>query len=151
MKWSQSWWKLHFLKLYRHSNEAIEFWYTVGPLFGEIRKGWIFHILSMSSHWSGRPAKSTTVTEIFAARELVDDIVILKIFSALYDTQVKALVVVDSKTIHYAVSSKRDTADKSVRQDVNSMTFYFEPVINIFVWIACRQNFADVGTKRNTP
>ena len=64
---------------------------------------------------------------------------------------VKSMVFFDSKDLFGSLSSKKNPTDKSVRNDVNVMRFYFETSIDVFAWIAGWLNPADVGTKNDIP
>ena len=71
--------------------------------------------------------------------------------STIIDTPVQSMVIVDSKDLYHSLSSRRNPDEQSVRQDMNSMRFYFETVIDVFGQIAGRANPADVGTKLDSP
>ena len=52
--------------------------------------------------------------------------------STIIDTPVQSMVIVDSKDLYHSLSSRRNPVEQSVRQDMNSMRFYFETVIDVF-------------------
>ena len=135
-----------------HSPKASQLCYIIGLVIGEVKKGSPFHVLSWSSHRSRRPAKSTPAAEILAASEAVEETVILKdVMTSVLGKPVKSMVFFDSKDLFGSLSSKRNPTDKSVRNDVNLMRFYFETSIDVFGWIAGSVNPADVGTKKDSP
>ena len=103
-----------------HTKDSSQLCYIIGLVYGTVEKGCIFHLLSWSSHRSRRPAKSTPAAEILAASEAVDEIVVLRsVLTIILGTEVRTMVFVDSKDLYHALSSKRNTVDKSVRPDVN--------------------------------
>lgn len=105
-------------------------------MIGSVQKRPIFQLLSCCSHRSKRTAKSTPDAEILAGSEDVDELVMIKkVLSTVLKTEIKTMMVVDSKDLHHALSSNRNTVDKSVRPDVISMRFQFETAIDFFVWI----------------
>lgn len=135
-----------------HSKDSSQLCYLIGLFISPVEKGTPFHLLSWSSHWSRRPAKSAPAAEILAASEAVDELVVLKkVLYGIFGYDIATMVIVDSKDLFHALSSKRNTTDKSVRADVNSMRFYFETSIDIFAWIPGALNPADVGTKLDSP
>lgn len=91
---------------------------------------------SRYSHRSRRPAKSTLAAAILVASEAVDEIVLLKeAYTVQLGSKVKNMVLVDSKDLSHALSSKRNTVDKTARTDVNLMWLYFETSIDVFACI----------------
>lgn len=135
-----------------HTKDSSQLFYIVGLVVGPVQKGSEFFVLSWSSHRSYRPAKSTPAAEILAASEAVDELVLIKrILTSIWAIEINSMMIVDSKDLYHALSSKRNTVDKSVRPDVNSMRFYFETAIDVFAWIPGSLNLADVGTKLDSP
>lgn len=74
-----------------------------------------------------------------------------RILLDLLNTDVFTNVIVDSKDLHSSLSSKRNTVDKSICPDVNSMRFYFDTVIDVFARILGSITFSDVWTKLKAP
>lgn len=117
-----------------HTKDSIQLFYIVGVAIGEVKKGSTFYVLSWSSHRSHRPDKSTPAAEILAASEAVYELVFTKrILSSIFGTNMQSLLIVDSKDLYYALSSKLNTIHKSVRSNVNSMRFYLKTFIDVFL------------------
>lgn len=56
----------------------------------------------------------------------------------------------DSKNLYHVLSSKRNTIEKSVTQDVNSISYYFETSIDVIGWMSGSLNIAEVSTKQGS-
>ena len=124
-----------------------------GLLLGPLTKGSNFYPLSWSSHKSRRPVRSIGAAEILAVGEAIDEGKILKsVVSSIVNANVKLLVATDSKDLFNALSTQRNSIDKSIRGDVNLIRFEYEThSVNTVVWIPGKTNPADPGTKRDSP
>ena len=127
--------------------------YIGGILLGPLKKGSRFYPLSWSSRKSKRPVRSIGAAEILAVGEAVDEGKVIKsVTSNLLGTNVKLLVATDSKDLFNALSTQRNSIDKSIRADVNLIRFEYEThSVNTVVWIPGKSNPADPGTKRDSP
>lgn len=131
-----------------HVKESSHLGYIIGLVVGEVKKVSPLYLLSWSAHRSRRPAKSTPAAEILAASEAVDEVVTLKEFmSKLLGSEVRAVVIVDSKDLCHALSTKLSTAEKSVRRRLNSLRFYFEAAIDMFA-SACKFRLVHVPSTK---
>ena len=126
--------------------------YIGGILLGPLKKGSHFYPLTWSSHKSKRPVRSIGAAEILAVGEAVDEGKIIKsVTSAIFGINVKLLVATDSKDLFNALSTQRNSIDKSIRGDVNLIRFEYEThSVNTVVWIPGKCNPADPGTKRDS-
>lgn len=53
----------------------------------------------------------------------------------------------DSKDLYQALTTQRNSVDRSVRGDVNCIRFLFETELRSMGWIRGSCNLADIGTK----
>lgn len=127
--------------------------FIAGLLFGDISEGSIFHVVSWSSRKSTRPVRSVGAAEILAAGEAIDEgKTIAHAYSILLGQHVDLIIAVDSKDLFQSLSTQRNSIDKSIRADVNVIRHEFE-VRNIssMIWLPGKLNFADIGTKMDSP
>lgn len=128
--------------------EVIQLFYIVSLMIGTVVQGNQFNLLAWASNRSRRPSKSTTAAEILSGSKSVDEIILLKnALRKVYDVKILTMVLVDSEDIYYALSSKNNEIDTSIRPAVNAMKFYFETVVDNFSCISGSLNPADRGTK----
>lgn len=129
-----------------HSDASSPLCYIIGIVIGNVENDAAFHVFCWYSHRSRRPAKLPPAAEILAASEAVDKRVMLeKMLSMFREVDVQSLVIVYSNNMYHSLSPKRNTVEKSVPQDVNSISLFFESVIDVFAWVVSRYNPTDVG------
>lgn len=127
--------------------------FICGLLIGDLKSGSVFHTISWSSHKSKRPVKSIGAAEILAAGAAIDEgKLVRKAFQKLLNVDVTLSIAVDSKDLFTTLSTCRNSADRSIRADVNVIRFEFETHnITKMIWIPGKVNPADCLTKRNSP
>lgn len=127
--------------------------FIAGILFGDLKSGSIFHVLSWTSHKSKRPAKSVGAAQTFAAGESIDEGKILaKAYEVLMGVQVDLWIAVDSKDLYATLTTCRNATDRAIRGDVNFTRYEFETcAVSKMFWLPGSINIADPGTKPNSP
>ena len=126
--------------------------YPSGLLLGNLESGSVFHVLSWISHKSQQPVKSVTSAETFVAAEAIDEGKMLaKFVEELISTEVKLIVVADSKDLFLTLSTCRMAYDRSIRGDVSSIRFEFATKrVSSMIWVPGKINLADPSTKPNS-
>lgn len=61
-----------------HSRNGSQLCYIIGVLYGDVKQGNVFHLLTRASHKSRRPMKSTPAAEIMAASESIHELIHLR-------------------------------------------------------------------------
>ena len=103
-----------------HSPDTSQLCYLIGIVYGEVKQGSVFHLLTWTSHKSRRPVKSTPAAEIMAASEALDELIPLRdAFQRIVGTKVVSWELVDSKDLYNSLTTQRNSVDKSIRSEVN--------------------------------
>lgn len=111
-------------------------------------KDLIFSRLAGRRTSESSPAKSTASAETFAYSEAFYELIMIHdALQCLLRASIKSVVIVHSKDLYNALSSKRSSVHKAMRSDINYILFIFDPNIDVIAWIRGRLNMADVATK----
>lgn len=96
--------------------------------------------------------KSISVDEILAGAESIDEEKVLK--TAMYTLLgmlLRLLVAVHSRDLFTSLSTKRNSIDKSIRANINSIRYEYENGnADEVIWIPGRVNLTDPGTKTDS-
>lgn len=135
-----------------HSQDASQLCFIIGIIYGEIKDGSMFHLISWASHKSRRPVRSTPAAEILAASDAVDKLIVLSTaIETILGINIELWALVDSKDLYSALTTQRKSIDRSVRGDVSCIRFKFETESDVMGWIPGNCNPADIGTKLSSP
>ena len=124
-----------------------------GLLLGDTEKYSVFHTLSWISHKSKRPVKSVGAAEILAAGEAIDEGKLLRLaLTTILPLNIDFMLVLDSRDLFNSLSTCRNSADRSIRADVNVIRYEFESRnVSNMMWVPGKVNLADPCTKPNSP
>ena len=127
--------------------------FFAGLLIGPFAQDSQFYVLSWSSHKSKRPVKSVGAAEILAASEAIDEGKVLKqALSTLLGIPLRLIIALDSLDLFTALSTQKNSIDKSIRADVNVIRYEYETQhADDMIWIPGRVNLTDPGTKTDSP
>lgn len=135
------------------TSKAGKLCHIAGLLIDKLAVDSIFHTISWSSYKARRPVKSTAAAEIIAAGEGVEHgKVIADAYRLLLNVSIYLVVVVDSKNLFTALTTKRQFVGQSIRGDIGATRYEFEGrTVAKVIWVPGKLNPADIRTKFDNP
>ena len=101
--------------------------YIGGILFGPLKQGSIFHIVTWRSILSSRPTKSSGSAETLAAGDAIDNgKPFFDTLNILLASGIHLIAVVDCKDLFTSLSTCENPVDKSMRADVSLILYNYE-------------------------
>lgn len=134
-----------------HRKDTNQLSIMVGLLFVNVIHRSEFHILALSSHKSRRPVRSSSATKILATREAIDETCTDKCtLKITIESSIQCMVLIDSEDMYHLLYSQRNSIEKSIWADVNSIRYHYDTSIEAFGWNHGNKNPTNVVTKLNS-